>query len=196
MKISHRALAGLGLLALTTIGIAGCTINVNTPGSESSQGMHGSGNSAEFSGADLMFADMMIPHHQQAVEMSTLAETRSTNPEILALSQQIKAAQQPEIDLMQSWLDSAEQPGEGMDHSGHAMGGMLTPEQMDALSNASGVQFDRLYLEGMIVHHEGAIQMTRMIENSQNPAVQKLAEDIVRAQTEEIEQMKKLLTQI
>lgn len=193
MKITLRTLLGLTAVALAVGGVAGCTININPPGDQGSQGMHGGQAGATFSGADLMFADMMIPHHQQAIEMSTLAETQSTNPEVLELAAQIKAAQQPEIEQMQAWLDAAEQPIGGMDHSGHAMGGMLTLEQMQELAAASGPEFDRLYLEGMIQHHEGAIQMTRMIENSPNPEVKKLAEDIIRTQTAEIEQMREML---
>ena len=193
MKITPRTLLGLTAVALAVGGVTGCTININPPGDQGAQGKHGGQAGATFSGADLMFADMMIPHHQQAIEMSTLAETQTTNPEVLELAAQIKAAQQPEIEQMQAWLDAAEQPIGGMDHSGHAMGGMLTLEQMQELAAASGPEFDRLYLEGMIQHHEGAIQMTRMIENSSNPEVKKLAEDIIRTQTAEIEQMREML---
>lgn len=202
------AAAGVTLLGVT---LTACTINVNVPGSDRDRGgmMNSEQNSAGFSGRDLMFAQMMIPHHEQAVEMSTLAETRTTNPELLALAKQIKDAQAPEIVEMQGWLDaSGDASGDaggdmggmdgmaGMDHSGHGMGGMLTTEQMDALANASGAEFDRLYLEGMIAHHEGALDMTRMIEDSQNAEVRKLADEIIAAQTAEIAQMKKMLAEM
>jgi uncharacterized protein (DUF305 family) len=138
-----------------------------------------------------MFAQMMIPHHQQAVDMSTLAETRTTNPELLALAMQIKDAQAPEIEQMTSWLDSA---GAGMD-MGHdmGMGGMLSAEQMTALENATGPDFDKLYLQGMIAHHEGAIEMAQMIIDSNNGEAKQLGENIVTSQTAEIAQMKKML---
>lgn len=147
--------------------------------------------SSGFSTMDIMFAQMMIPHHQQAVDMSTLAETRSTDPEVLALAKQIKDAQGPEITQMTAWLDSA---GAGMD-MGHEMdmGGMLSQEQMTALSNASGAAFDKLYLQGMIGHHEGAIEMAQMISNSDNPEARALAEAIVTSQSAEIEKMKTML---
>lgn len=193
MKPLHRIFTGLGILAIATLSAAGCTININTPGSESSQGMHGSSSSDGFSGADLMFADMMIPHHQQVVDMSALVEGRTTNPEILALSKQIADAQAPEIVQMRSWLDESGGTSGMGSHEGHMMGGMLTEEQMNALRDASGVEFERLYLEGMIEHHEGALQMVNMIENSSNKEVRALAEAITTSQTAEIEQMRELL---
>mgnify|MGYP000279389779 CR=1 FL=1 len=94
------ALALVGVLALT-----GCTINVAAPGSHSSMmGADKSDARGTLSDADIMFLQMMIPHHQQAVDMSTLAETRTTNPEILALAKQIKDAQPPEIAQMNTWI--------------------------------------------------------------------------------------------
>jgi uncharacterized protein (DUF305 family) len=188
------------IVAITAVSLAaavaltGCTINIGgtNPNSMMDHNMMGNNESSSgFSSMDIMFAQMMIPHHQQAVDMSTLAETRSTNPEVLALAKQIKDAQAPEITQMTAWLDSA---GAGMD-MGHEMdmGGMLTEEQMTALSNASGVAFDKLYLEGMIAHHEGAIQMAQMISNSDNPEARALAEAIVTSQSAEIEKMKTML---
>lgn len=196
-KTPRLLLSGAAVTA-AAIALAGCTINIGVPtqGDHQSNMMSDEQNGSGFGQQYLMFADMMIPHHQQAIEMSTLAETQTTNPEIFELAAQIKAAQQPEIEQMQAWIDAAEQPIGGMDHSGHAMGGMLTLEQMQELAAATGPEFDRLYLEGMIQHHEGAIQMTRMIENSPNPEVKKLAEDIIRTQTAEIEQMREMLTSL
>lgn len=184
------ALAGSTLL-IASLALTGCTINIGGTGGMN-DGMMGNNQSAsDFSGTDIMFAQMMIPHHQQAVDMSTLAETRTTNPEILALAKQIKDAQAPEIEQMTSWLDSA---GAGMD-MGHdmGMGGMLSEEQMAALENAQGTAFDKLYLEGMIAHHEGALQMTKMITNSNNAEAKQLAANIVTSQTAEIDKMKQML---
>lgn len=183
---------------MAAIALAGCTINIGVPESKKSDHsmMRADQNDSGFSGQDLMFAQMMIPHHEQAVEMSTLAETRSTNPDVLALAAQIKKAQSPEIRQMQGWLDSAGDSnamGMGdMDH-GTGMGGMLTDEQMTALKNASGVTFDKLYLEGMIQHHEGAIHMAHMVTDSNNAEANKLGDAIVTTQTEEINQMNRIL---
>ena len=141
-----------------------------------------------YSSQDIMFAEMMIPHHQQAIEMSDLALKNSTNPEVLALAQKIKDAQAPEIEQMKSWGASS------MAHMGHMMDGMLSDEEMSALAAASGIEFDRLFLEGMIKHHEGAIEMAEMVIDSKNDEVAALANSIIEAQRAEIATMKELLT--
>jgi len=183
------------------LALAGCTINIGTPngsmiGGDSNNGMMGSSNSSEFSNTDVMFAQMMIPHHQQAVDTSDLALATSTNPDVLALAQKIKDAQAPEIELMTSWLDKAgadSAMGHGMDDMGMGMGGMMSADEMTALKAATGTDFDTLYLEGMIAHHEGALEMVKMVANSSNAEVKKLSEAIVTSQTAEIAQMKTLL---
>ena len=188
-------IAGITAVALAgAISLAGCTINLggNDSNGMMDSGMMGNNKSASaFSGTDIMFAQMMIPHHQQAVDMSTLAETHTTNPEILALAKQIKDAQAPEIKQMTAWIESS---GAGMD-MGHDMGmdGMLTEEQMTALGKAQGAEFDKLYLEGMIGHHQGALQMAKMIEDSNNAEAKTLAANIVKSQSAEIENMKQML---
>ena len=194
MNTSKRVVFVSSTLLIASLALTGCTINIG--GNDSNGMMDGSmmGNNqsaSDFSGTDIMFAQMMIPHHQQAVDMSTLAETHTTNPEILALAKQIKDAQAPEIKQMTAWIEST---GAGMD-MGHdmGMGGMLTEEQMTALGNAQGAAFDKLYLEGMIGHHEGALQMAKMIENSSNSEAKTLAANIVKSQSAEIEKMKQML---
>jgi uncharacterized protein (DUF305 family) len=141
-----------------------------------------------YSSQDIMFAEMMIPHHQQAIEMSDLALKNSTNSEVLALAQKIKDAQAPEIEQMKSWGASS------MAHMGHMMDGMLSDEEMSALAAASGSEFDRLFLEGMIKHHEGAIDMAEMVIDSKKAEVAALANAIIEAQRAEIATMKELLT--
>jgi len=188
-------IAGITAVALAgAVSLAGCTINIGGTGTNGMMdgGMMGNNKSSSgFSGMDIMFAQMMIPHHQQAVDMSTLAETHTTNPEILALAKQIKDAQAPEIKQMTAWIESS---GAGMD-MGHdmGMGGMLTEEQMTALDNAQGAAFDKLYLEGMIGHHQGALQMAKMIENSDNAEAKELAANIIKSQSAEIDKMKQML---
>ena len=157
---------------------------------------HGSMSSDEkatgaYSDNELMFASMMIPHHSQAVTMSELALANTTNPEVLALATAIRDAQGPEITQMQSWLDQSDYSGT---HAGHMdMGGMLSDEEIAKLAIAKGAAFDRLFLEGMIAHHEGAIEMAEMIKDSTNSEVKKLFNNIVSSQSAEIEAMKALL---
>ena len=144
-----------------------------------------------YSDDELMFASMMIPHHSQAVTMSELALANTTNPEVLALATAIRDAQGPEITQMQSWLDQSDYSGT---HAGHMdMGGMLSDEEIAKLAIAKGAAFDRLFLEGMIAHHEGAIEMAEMIKDSTKAEVKTLYENIVTSQSAEIEAMKALL---
>ena len=143
-----------------------------------------------FSADDQIFAAMMIPHHEQAIQMSELALLNSTDPEILALASEIKAAQDPEIDQMKSWGSS-----KMGSHAGHMMDeGMLTDDEMAQLKDASGAEFERLFLEGMIKHHQGAIQMADMIIDSANEEAALLGKNIVESQSAEIERMRQLLT--
>jgi uncharacterized protein (DUF305 family) len=154
-------------------------------------------NSADdsLSSADIMFAQMMIPHHEQAIEMSDLALQNSTSPEIRELAMKIKGEQTPEIKLMESWFNSHMESH--MDsHAGHMMDGMLSEEEMDELRSARGIDFDRLFLEGMIKHHEGAIEMADDVDDSKNPDVAKLAQSILIAQRAEIELMKEMLQRL
>ncbi len=191
MNTTKRITLAGSTLLIASLALTGCTINIGDTGGMNG-GMMGNNQSAsDFSRTDIMFAQMMIPHHQQAVDMSTLAETHSTNPEILALAKQIKDAQAPEIEQMTSWIDAS---GSSM-NMGHdmGMGGMLSEEQMSDLENASGPAFDKLYLEGMIDHHEGAIVMAQMIIDSDNAEARQLGENIVTSQTAEIAHMKKML---
>lgn len=148
--------------------------------------------------ADAMFAQMMIPHHEQAVVMATLAETRAASPEIVALAAEIKGAQQPEIDQMTAWLNEWGVPVmSGMDdmggHEGHGMSGMLTQDQLSQLEDASGPEFDRLFAEFMIEHHVGAIDMAEDVVNSQDPRVAALATEIISTQQVEIDQLRAFL---
>lgn len=148
--------------------------------------------------ADAMFAQMMIPHHEQAVVMATLAETRAASPEVVDLAAEIKGAQQPEIDQMTAWLNEWGVPVmSGMDdmggHEGHGMSGMLTKDQLSQLEDASGPEFDRLFAESMIEHHVGAIDMAEDVVNSQDPRVAALATEIITTQQVEIDQLRAFL---
>jgi uncharacterized protein (DUF305 family) len=141
-----------------------------------------------FSADDLTFAEEMIPHHEQAVLMSDIALTNSTSDDILALARDIKAAQAPEIEQMGSW--------EGVrasTHMGHMMDGMLSDEQIQQLRDSKGAAFDRLFIEGIIMHHEGAIKMAQKVTASTNKEVAALAAAIIEAQEKEIAFMKELI---
>ncbi len=157
---------------------------------------------ANVSDSDVSFAQQMIPHHQQAVEMADLALSRETSPEVKKLAEQIKAAQGPEIEMMSMWLQSWGAPMEmGEDHSGHDMGGMdmsgmMSDDDMQALADAQGAEFDRMWLEMMIAHHQGAISMAEQVKAaSSNADVTSLAGAVMTGQAEEIDTMQKLLAQ-
>ena len=163
--------------------------------------------------ADVMFSQHMIPHHQQAIEMSDMVLAKENIDErVVTLAEQIKAAQGPEINQMRGWLQQwgvPEMPmsGTGMPgHGGHGMGpdgsmmpgmpmaGMMSPADMAALQNARGVDATRLFLEQMIRHHEGAITMARTeIDNGQYPETVDLARTISVDQQREIDLMKQIL---
>jgi uncharacterized protein (DUF305 family) len=152
---------------------------------------------ATFNDADVMFAQMMIPHHQQAVEMAELAGTRAADKEVKTLAAKIKAAQDPEIRTMRGWLAQWGKPlpPEGVNPAmGHEMPGMMSQEDMKKLADAKGTAFDRRFAELMIEHHDGAIEMART-EQAQgaNPAAKKLAENIETAQQAEVAQLRQIL---
>lgn len=151
---------------------------------------------ADFNDADVMFAQMMIPHHEQAVEMSDMIlDKEGIDPAVLALASEIKAAQQPEIDQLKEWLDewgadSDTGTMEGMDHGG----GMMSNDDMAALDAATGAEASRLFLEQMTMHHEGAIEMAQdEVDNGKNPDAIAMAQTIIDTQTAEIATMQELL---
>lgn len=159
-----------------------------------------SNHSATGADADVMFAQMMIPHHEQAVEMSTLAEIRASDPFITEIAQEIKSAQDPEIELMATWLEDWGFPQQSAEeamaaHGGHGMSGMLTQEQLDELASLTGPAFDQKFAEYMILHHQGAIEMARGVEKSTNVDVASLAQSIIQTQQTEIDEMNAFLSQ-
>ena len=143
---------------------------------------------SEYSSDDIAFAEMMIPHHEQAIEMSEIAFLNTSNPDVLQLAQEIKVAQSPEIDLMMSWTGV-----KASTHAGHMMDGMLSQNELSDLREAKDKAFDRLFLEGMIKHHEGAIEMAQDVAASKNKDVANLSAAIISAQELEISKMKELL---
>ena len=149
--------------------------------------------------ADVEFAQGMIAHHEQAIEMAEIALDPATgaSPEVVDLATRIQAAQDPEVELMTSWLTAA---GESvaMDTSdGHdmsSMDGMMTADQMDEMAAMTGADFDQMWLEMMIAHHEGAISQSETVKaDGSNADVLLLADQIITAQQAEIAEMQALL---
>ncbi|NKS52224.1 DUF305 domain-containing protein [Rhodococcus hoagii] len=234
---SKRMLVAVGSAAAVVALVAGCTSDESddnaTTSATTSASVSASG-TAEQGGphndADVEYVQMMIPHHEQAVEMAELVPSRTGNPDIIALADQIEKAQGPEIEQMEGWLKAwgapepskAEAPGatsDGMDHDGmegdgtsmpmqsmpmtsmNSMPGMeggghgmMSAEQMRALENAKDAEFDKMWLELMIAHHQGAVASSEQIlQTGESEQVRQLAQQIVSSQQAEIAQMEALL---
>lgn len=186
-------LALIGFVVLIALRVVNSDSGGHMMGDSNSSGMNNSQSTSDLQMNESMFAEMMIPHHQQAVDMSDLALKKSTNPSVLDLAKRIKDGQSAEIIQMQSWLGSSESNSMMSDHSGHSMGGMLTDEELSKLESASGAEFDKLFLEGMIAHHEGAIDMSRMIKDTTTKEINAFGVNVVEVQSAEIREMKEIL---
>jgi uncharacterized protein (DUF305 family) len=201
MRLTRTFAAVVAALTLT---LAGCS------SSESS------GDPAGFNDADVDFATDMIQHHAQALVMVDLSLGRELEPEMVELTDQIRAAQAPEIEQMVGWLNDWDKPvpetsrdhanahaddhGGGEDDHGDdstmgaGMPGMQSGEELDALEQAQGGEFRTMWLSMMIEHHEGAVEMAEeVLDEGQNGKVRKLAEGIVKTQSAEIDTMQQLL---
>lgn len=148
--------------------------------------------------ADVHFMHGMIPHHAQALEMAALVPSRSASEAVRAMALRMEISQKDEIGLIERWLrDRGEQVPAHADHAMTMAPGMLTPEQMQRLRAASGEAFDRLFLESMIQHHEGAITMVRTLfatsGGGQDSEIFQFANDVETDQRIEIERMRALL---
>lgn len=204
MTFFDRALKGTAAALFTALALTACGADgtpADDPGEPTAQE-----SAAEFNDTDVRFARMMIPHHEQAVAMADLAETRA-GAEVAELAERIRDAQGPEIEQMNAMLESwGTPPGpgmddmspgmDGMDHGDHGMmmDGMLSGEQMDELEAVEGEEFDRLFLEYMIAHHEGALAMAETeLADGTNPEALALAQEIVDAQEAEIAEMRGML---
>jgi uncharacterized protein (DUF305 family) len=152
---------------------------------------------AQFNDADVTFAQGMIPHHRQAVEMAQLAGTHSQDEEIQRLAAEIESAQDPEIKTMTGWLEAWGEDVPEHTSGGHGdmdMPGMMSAEDMKSLGGSSGAGFDRMFVQMMIKHHKGAIEMARTEQaNGKNADAIALAKQIEKAQAAEIAVMRGLL---
>jgi uncharacterized protein (DUF305 family) len=197
-------LAAVAAAALTAGGaLAGCATG-STPG-----GSPASSQAAvqDHNPADIAFAQGMIPHHAQAVEMSEMAAQRASSPQVKDLAARIQAAQQPEIDQMSGWLRAWKAPvpptagpvagpmeNMGQMEHGASMPGMMSGEQMQQLSQATGAEFDRMFLQMMITHHQGAVTMAQKeLSDGYNAEARRLAQQIIHTQQREITEMQQLL---
>lgn len=202
LPLSATALAAVLTLAGCASGSGTGTSGTSMPGMD-----HGSSPASasatstpaadtEHNAADVTFAQMMIPHHAQAIQMSDMVLKKPDIPaEVTALATKIKAAQGPEIDKMTGWLKSWNEPTQmPSGHSSHGMYGMMGDADMKKLDAAQGAEAAKLFLKQMIAHHKGAIMMAKT-ENTagKNPDAVQLSKDIVSAQEAEIQEMQKLL---
>lgn len=201
-----------GVLLAGGLVLTACSEGSSSTASSSSSG-HGGDHStsidseqAGFNDADVAFAQGMLPHHRQAVEMAGMVDGRTENSQIIDLAARITAAQGPEIDTLTGWLadwgqDVPAGSGDmgGMVHGSSHGGtdGMMSAEDMDALEASSGAEFDELFLDQMIEHHSGAVEMARTeISDGEFPDAVQMATDVVDSQTAEIAEMEQLLTQL
>jgi len=202
---TKRTLLASTLALATAITLSACSDS--SSGTSGMEGMSDSSSSAsaapsssfassaeDFNDQDVTFAQMMKPHHEQAVEMADMILAKDgISTEVTDLATQIKEAQGPEISQLEEWISAwgAEGSMSGMDHS---MDGMMSDEDMSALESATGAEAEKLFLEQMMMHHEGAVEMAQTeVDEGQNADAIDMAEMIVQTQTEEIATMQDLL---
>jgi len=172
---------------------------VAAPSTASAASTGSAASSTRFNDADVEFAQSMIVHHEQAIEMAEIAQdpVRKAGAEVVALAGRIEAAQDPEIELMTGWLQAWGAPVQMDTSGGHDMSemtGMMSAEDMDTLGATAGSEFDDMWLTMMVEHHEGAIEMATDIQaGGANPDVKALAGQIVTAQQAEVDEMRQLL---
>lgn len=185
------------LVALTLL-LGGCGASDEDPVRTSTSG-------EEFNSADVTFATEMIQHHAQALTMVDLSMQRDVGPRVQQLADEIRSAQAPEIEQMSDWLQDWDEPvpetvrdhanahGDGSMEMGD-MPGMMNAEEMESLERAPAGQFEQMWLEAMIEHHEGAIEMAQTEqEQGAHSGATELAEQVEAAQSRQIETMKGML---
>ena len=188
MFTHRKSLAIVGVLA-ASLTLAACVPTETGAGGDSS-----SSSTEGFNDQDVMFAQMMVPHHQQAVEMSDMILAKEDiDTQVTDIAQIIKDEQEPEIQQMEGWLEDWDASAEmgGMDEG---MSGMMSDEEMGDLDAASGEEASRLFLEQMTEHHNGAIEMAQTeLDEGEYPDAVELAQTIIDAQQAEIDEMQGIL---
>jgi uncharacterized protein (DUF305 family) len=217
----RTVLSRVAVVAATVTAVAGLAACGSSSGGGHGSMPMGTGSSAPagtasaaFNDADVAFAQAMIPHHRQAVDMATLADTGAADPQVKQLAAQIKAAQDPEIQTMTGWLAAWGKPTTmpsttpstmpGMNMGGASampgmgpMPGMMSDADMAKLKAASGKNFDKQFCTMMIAHHQGAIEMAKQEQaTGANPDAKALAERIATSQQGEIDSMNKILARL
>ncbi|TQN44077.1 uncharacterized protein (DUF305 family) [Blastococcus colisei] len=194
VRIAGGLLAGAVLLGGCSGAVDGTAADSN-PSADSSATV-----SEEFNDADVVFAQGMIPHHEGALVMAEMALQRASDPRVLDLAERIQAGQGPEIDLMTGWLEEWGEPVEsggmgGMDHGSD--GGMDHGSEGMGDMPAAGPDFDVMWLQSMIEHHDGAVVMAQIeIDDGANEEAIDLARRIVETQNDEIDEMQQLLNEL
>ena len=212
--MNRKKLVMTAAAAAVLLGLSACTSDetdtasetttaVETTATSGSSTTEQAEESAQHSEADVMFAQMMIPHHEQAIEMSDIILSKDDVPaDVTSLAEEIKAAQGPEIAQLTDWLEQWGEPTqpEGMDmdmggdHDMAQMEGMLSDEELQQLSDAPGPEAAELFLNQMIAHHEGAVAMAEdQVENGTYPPAVDLAQTIIDTQQQEIDTMRQML---
>jgi len=194
-----RNFLAAALAVAATVALSSCAVGNSDGNSEgSSPSASADAGSAVFNDADVTFAQMMIPHHEQAVQMSDdLLAKDGIDQGIASLAVAIKAAQEPEITQLKDWLTQWNANDSGMSGMGDMGGsdGMMSDGDMTAFQDATGTDAERLFLEQMTVHHQGAITMAQLeIDTGENADAQALAANIISTQQTEISVMAQLLT--
>ncbi|MEJ6511694.1 MAG: DUF305 domain-containing protein [Actinomycetota bacterium] len=207
MKKTRTTSIALGLVLVTAVGLGACSSDHSGMSGMSSSTTIEIPANANYNATDIGFAQGMIPHHAQAIEMADLALTNTKNPDVLALANKIKAAQSTEIEKLSGWLRDWGQTvpstaSGSMDHDmsgtpGMMMDGMMSQADMDRLETSTGTEFDRLWIELMIQHHEGAVKMSKTeVAGGKNPDAIALAQVIISSQQAEITTMESLLKKL
>ena len=195
-----KTLLSSALILGATLALSGCAgepqeAPAPSTSASASHSQHSMSQSASVNDADMAFAAGMKMHHEQAIDMSNIVLDKDGIPQdVVSLAEQIKAAQSPEIERMDRWL-SEWNMAEEQDHSAMGHGdGMMSEDQITELKQATGEDAARLFLEQMITHHEGAVEMAETeINEGSYPAAIDLSRDIVKSQNDEIQEMKQLL---
>jgi len=190
------------LTVTAVFALAACGGGDDSGSAASSPSVSAEASAGAHNAQDVSFAQGMIPHHQQAVEMAELADGRAASPQVKDLAARVEKAQGPEISTMTGWLktwdEKVPESMPGMDHSGmegmEGMAGMMDSADMDKLKKASGKEFDSMFLTMMVEHHKGAVEMaTTEKAKGEYKAATAMAGSIVTSQNAEISEMKKLL---
>ncbi|MEU1596026.1 DUF305 domain-containing protein [Streptomyces sp. NPDC005708] len=201
---SARRVAAVGVVAAGALLLSACSNDSNDMGSMDHGGGHGSAaatattTAGGYNDADIHFAQMMIPHHEQAVEMAKLADGRAADSEIKDIATKIEKAQDPEIKTMTGWLQSWGKPTAMGDMPGMDMGdGMMSDKDMKELKAMKGTEFDKMFAQMMINHHNGAISMAKNEQkDGKNADAVKMAGDIVTSQSAEVKQLQSILDRL